>query len=233
MRYLSLLVWALLVSGCTDSQAEPNNPEPNFVPRIFLEPRPRSALPAGVELRKVYAKGIQLTASMEGYRKQLYDDPAGYCTIGFGHLVKLAGCDGTEPAQFRQGLDKAAAMDLLREDMALAERAVMSLAKVELTDGQYAALCDFTYNVGRGALSNSTLLKYLNAGEYHKVPAQLLRYVYAGGSKLAGLARRREKEINLYWEGMIIPRAVPGPDEDLTPIDILTGLPVSGSAELR
>ena len=203
------------------SSAAPTEPgEFTHVPRIFLDPAPRGPLPPGVELRRVTLKGLDLTASMEGYRGELYEDPAGYCTIGFGHLVKLSPCDGTEPARFRHGLDRPAARELLREDLQLAERAVTELVDVPLSDGQYDALCDFTYNVGRGALARSTLRDYVNAGEYGKVPAQLRRYVLAGGRRLRGLVVRREKEIELFFDGLV-PRSVPGPDEDLTPIDIL------------
>jgi GH24 family phage-related lysozyme (muramidase) len=41
--------------------------------------------------------------------------------------------------------------------MEYAQRAVMTLVKTRLTDGQYAALCDFTYNVGSENLKKSTL----------------------------------------------------------------------------
>lgn len=204
--------------GAAPSAGDPS--EPGLVPGIFLEPRERDALPRGVEIRKVYDKGIQLTASMEGYRHNPYNDPAGFCTIGFGHLIKLAPCDGSEPPHLSKGLSRPAAMALLRDDMELAEVAVMTLASVDLTDGQYAALCDFVYNVGRSRFARSTLLKYVNAGEYGKVPAQFQRYVLANGRKLKGLVVRREKEIGLFWDDLIILRSTPGPDEDLTLIDI-------------
>ena len=203
-----------------DSGARAEPPEPHLVPRIFLEPRERGVLPPGTAIRKVIDKGIQLTASMEGFRGRLYDDPAGFCTIGFGHLVKLARCDGREPARFLRGLSRAEATNLLRNDMELAEIAVMTLTEVHLTDGQYASLCDFVFNVGRGRFASSTLRKYVNAGQYGNVPAQFRRYVLANGRKLQGLVGRREKEIDLFFEDMVIPRGVPDPNEDLTPIDI-------------
>jgi len=54
--------------------------------------------------------------------------------------------------------------------MRLAQQAVMRLVKVPLNDGQYAALCDFTSNVGTGNLQRFTLLRAVNAGEHHRVP---------------------------------------------------------------
>ena len=32
----------------------------------------------------------------EGVRRELYNDPAGHCTIGVGHLVHTGGCNDTE-----------------------------------------------------------------------------------------------------------------------------------------
>ena len=57
------------------------------------------------------------------------------------------------------------------QDLRRAQLAVMGLVTTALSDGQYAALCDFTYNVGARKLQNSTLLKAINAGEHERVPA--------------------------------------------------------------
>jgi GH24 family phage-related lysozyme (muramidase) len=225
VRLVAALLGGALLAASVVVAAEPEPPSPNeepvLVPRIFLETWEPLVIPRRIVIRKVYPPGIELTTSMEGFREHLYDDPAGYCTIGFGHLVKKARCDGSEPERFRSGLPRPEAVDLLRRDMGMAEQAVVTLAQVELNDGQFAALCDFTYNVGRGALARSTLLKYLNTGDFEKIPAQLRRYVYAAGRRLEGLARRREREIELFFEGQVVPRGVPGPDEDVSPIDIL------------
>jgi GH24 family phage-related lysozyme (muramidase) len=94
---------------------------------------------------------------------------------------------------------------------------------VELTDGQYAALCDFVYNVGGGNFRRSTLLKVVNRNDFDEVPFQLRRWVKAGGQVLAGLERRREREIALFFENVEIPRALPPAGVDLTPVDIREG----------
>jgi GH24 family phage-related lysozyme (muramidase) len=194
------------------------------VPGIFLETEPSWVVPRAAEWRRVSEKGLELTASMEGFRARLYDDPAGFCTIGFGHLVRRARCDGSEPAHFLRGLARPEARELLRDDMGIAERAVSALVTSELTSGQHAALCDFTYNVGSGNLQRSTLLRYVNAGLIDRVPGQFRRYVLANGRKLRGLVTRREKEIELFFDDLTIPRSAPDPDEDLSPIDIRQGL---------
>jgi len=194
-----------------------------LTPGIFLEPEYRAVLPEGIELRPVYQKGIDLTKLSEGFRGELYNDAAGYCTIGYGHLIKHARCDGSEPRTFRDGITEPEGEELLRTDMRTPRHAVMTAVSIDLTDGQYAALCDFVFNVGTGNFRSSTLLKRVNARRFDDVPFQFRRWVYAGGKPLAGLETRREREIELFFDGIGIPRAVPSPDEDLSPIDIRLG----------
>lgn len=194
-----------------------------LTPGIFLEPEERAVLPPGVQPRKVYDPGIELTKLSEGFRSRLYNDAADYCTIAYGHLVKLAPCDGSEPEAFRRGVTDAEGTELLRTDMGKAERAVATLVEADLTDGQYAALCDFVYNVGGGNFRRSTLRRRVNARRFDDVPFQLRRWVKAGGRELPGLKTRREREIALFFEGIGIPRAIPPEGEDLTPIDVRAG----------
>ncbi|WP_373500504.1 lysozyme [Desulfococcus sp.] len=189
---------------------------------IFLEEE-RAVLPPGVELRGIYEKGLKLTKDSEGFRNHLYNDAARYCTIAYGHLVKLAPCDGSEPSHFLDGVTEPEGADLLRDDMETAETVVLTAVDVELTDGQYAALCDFVYNVGGGNFRSSTLRKVVNRKAFGEVPFQLRRWVKAGGREFPGLKTRREREIELFFENMTIPRAVPPADMDLTPIDIREG----------
>ena len=80
----------------------------------------------------------------------------------------------------------------------IAERAVLRLIKVPLTDGQFDALVSFTFNLGSGALQRSTLRRKVNREEHEEVPAEFLRWVWAGGRKLRGLVRRRAAESVLY-----------------------------------
>ena len=189
---------------------------------IFLEPE-RAVLPPGVELRPVYDKGVELTKASEGFIGKLYNDAARYCTIAYGHLVKRAPCNGTEPPKFRRGVTEEEGTGLLVEDMGTAQVVVMTSVDVDLTDGQFGALCDFVFNVGGGNFRGSTLLKVVNAGDVQGVPFQLRRWVKAGGRELPGLVTRRENEIKLFFDGLSVPRAAPPEGMELEPIDIRTG----------
>lgn len=224
IKFMTLILAAIiLMAGCEKTPQVDFPSEDRLTPGIFLEPEERAVLPPGVEIRKVYDKAIELTKESEGFRSKLYNDAASYCTIGYGHLIKLAPCDGSEPEGFKQGISVPQGTEILRQDMEKAERGIMTEVDVELTDGQYGALCDFVFNVGIGNFRKSTLARRVKAGDFDRVPFEFRRWVFAGGRKLPGLAKRRENEIALFFEEIGIPRAAPPPDVDLSPIDIRTG----------
>jgi lysozyme len=144
-------------------------------------------------MHRITQAGLDLIKRFEGFSPTIYICPAGYPTIGYGHVVKPQ-----EREQFAGGITKNQAEDLLRQDVQIAERAVLRLINVPLTDGQFDALVSFTFNLGAGALQRSTLRRKVNRGDHAAVPAELRKWVWAGGRKLEGLVRRREAESRLY-----------------------------------
>ena len=141
-------------------------------------------------MRHITQDGIDLIKRFEGFSSTVYICPAGYPTIGYGHLVR-------DHETFEE-ISQEEAEALLRIDVESAERAVLRLIKVPLTDGQFDALVSFTYNLGSGALQCSTLRRKVNRQAHSEVPTQLVRWVWAGGRKLNGLIRRRAVEAKLY-----------------------------------
>lgn len=133
--------------------------------------------------------GLNLIKEFEGYRPKSYQDSGGVWTIGYGH---------TRTAKPGLVLTKEECERLLEDDLKEAESAVSRLVKVVLTSNQFSALVSFVFNLGARALASSTLLKKLNEGRYHEVPAQLARWVYCGGKVLPGLIRRRKAEAHLW-----------------------------------
>lgn len=168
------------------------------VPGIFKDAE--SAQEKSPPKRRVYDRGLSLVKASEGFVSRLYHDQVGHCTIAYGHLVNLNACGPRARELFPMPVDIAAGTSLLLSDMAKAQRAVERLVKVPLTDGQYAALTDFTFNVGSGNLERSTLLMRVNAGEHMLVPEQLRKWVSASGKILPGLVTRRSRETLLYME---------------------------------
>lgn len=96
---------------------------------------------------------------------------------------------------------------MFAKELAIYEDAVERLVTVPLNQNQFDALVSFVYNCGPEALRTSTLLKVLNKGEYEAVPAQMARYIKAGGKTYPGLIRRRRAEGALFLEPM--PQALP------------------------
>ena len=142
------------------------------------------------------AEGLELIKRFEGFRSQQYTDVAGFPTIGYGHRVVPP--ESFPAKTFPRGVSEPQAATLLAGDVAAAERAIGCLVKVALTQGQFDALVDFTFNLGAGRLAKSTLLRCLNAGRYDAAAAQLLLWDLAGGEVNLGLKARREAELRLW-----------------------------------
>ena len=137
------------------------------------------------------AEGLNLIKRFEGFRGHAYTDVAGFLTIGYGHRI-------VPPESFPNGISEPQAAALLAVDVAQAQRAVASLVKVPLTQGQFDALVDFCFNLGAGRLASSTLLRALNAGRYDAAAEQILLWDLAAGEVNLGLKARREAELRLW-----------------------------------
>lgn len=148
--------------------------------------------------RRINAAGLSHIMQWEGKRLVAYQDVAGIWTIGYGHTT-AAGIP-----RVREGMrisDKEAE-DILKTDLRKFEDRVSRLVKVPLTDNQFAVLVSFDFNTG--ALHKSTLLKKLNAGDYDAVPAELMKWVNAGGKRVQGLVNRRAAEAGLWAKGEFV-----------------------------
>lgn len=138
------------------------------------------------------ARGLDLIKSFEGLRLSAYRDSVGIWTIGYGHTKGVKPGDTITVEQ---------ANDFLREDLRDAERAVNDLTFLNLTQNQFDALVSFTFNLGRGNLQASTLLRRVNEGDFEGAAEEFLRWTKAGGKVLPGLVRRREAERALFLKG--------------------------------
>lgn len=139
---------------------------------------------------KISETGIDLIKHYEGLQLQPYICPAGKATVGFGHT----GPD----VVFGMKITEADADKLLREDLHFAERGVETYTHVPLTQGQFDALVSFAFNLGIGALRDSTLLKKVNARDFEGAAAEFGKWVHGGGRVLPGLIKRRAAEAALF-----------------------------------
>jgi GH24 family phage-related lysozyme (muramidase) len=168
-------------------------------------------------LRDVPQEAVELIKSFEGIvdgdprtvNLDAYLDPVGIWTIGWGHAVRfrgqfLRGADnrGIARALYPGGITRAQAEALLRGDLVDYASNVLALVKVPVNDAQFGALVSFAFNVGVGALAQSTLLRRLNARDGAGAADQFL--VWNKGRKngvlveLPGLTRRRRAERAMF-----------------------------------
>jgi lysozyme len=129
--------------------------------------------------------GRHLTEQFEGLRLTAYPDSTGIPTIAYGHTagVKLGDTCTEEQADA-----------WLQEDIQWAATVVNHLVTFQLTQDEFNAVTDFTFNVGSGNFASSTLLKLLNAGDMANAALEFDKWDHAGGQVVAGLLRRREAE---------------------------------------
>jgi len=148
--------------------------------------------------------GIDSLKKSEAVRLKMYRDVVGLPTIGVGHLLTKSELSSGKilidnvAVRWGDGLTAPQVEQLLRHDLRTTEEAVDKLVGVALTQHQYDALVSFVFNVGGHAFAHSTLLRKLNMGDYQGVPAQLRRWIYAGGEPQLGLIHRRAAEVQLW-----------------------------------
>lgn len=138
-----------------------------------------------IELAKRF-EGFHRVPKADPGRAHPYICPAGYWTIGYGHL-----CDPKHPP-----ITEAEAEVYLAQDLQMALAATLRYCPVLATEheGRLAAIADFTFNLGAGRLQTSTLRRRINQRDWAATARELRRWVYGGGTVLPGLVARREAE---------------------------------------
>ena len=140
--------------------------------------------------KSISQKGLEFIASFEGLRLEAYwDSYGGVWTIGYGH---------TGGVYKGQKITKQQALNYLRSDCQSAANAVNKYVKVSIKQYQFDALVSFTFNLGSGSLTSSSLLKYLNQGKIQAAANEFPKWCHAGGKTLPGLVRRRNAEKALF-----------------------------------
>jgi lysozyme len=136
--------------------------------------------------------GLALTQQFEGCRLNAYQDSVGVWTIGFGHTA------GVHPGM---SCTQQQAEEWLQSDIHWAEYAVNKYVTAPLTQSEFDALVDFTFNLGVGNFVHSTLLRLLNAEDYEGAANEFPKWNRAGGKILPGLTARRLAEQEMFKNG--------------------------------
>lgn len=133
---------------------------------------------------------IALAKTFEGFYSKVYLCPAGYWTIGWGHL-----CKKNHPP-----ITKEYGEFYLTDDLHDALMGTIRVCPVLLTvhETWLGAITDFVFNLGVGRLQVSTLRRRINQQDWDEVVVELNKWVYGGGIRLRGLVLRRKAESSFF-----------------------------------
>ena len=128
----------------------------------------------------------------EGLRLRAYKDSVGVPTIGYGH---------TSGVRMGDVITEEQAENLLELDMTPIIKKLESYdSKYHWNENEFNALISFGYNLGVGSIdqvtANGTRTKV-------EIASKMLLYYNAGGKRLEGLAKRRQKEHDLFIKPVV------------------------------
>ena len=167
-----------------------------FAEMYRADPLPKQTLPPAW-----LAPALKIIKKWEGCRLEAYRCPAGVPTIGYGSTRLI-----DKPVRMGETITQQMADDLLLNEVehlfAPGLFTLLPMAK-QWRPNQIAALISWAYNVGLGAVEESTLRKRLLAGEDRAkvVIEELPRWNKADGKVLQGLVNRRKDEVRLFTGG--------------------------------
>lgn len=129
-------------------------------------------------------------ALWEGTRYTPYEDIVGVLTVCQGYTGK----DIVRGKRYTPEECKA----FLNKELKVHAAGVLKCVTVPLKPHQYDAFTLFTYNVGVNAFCTSkSVLEPLNRGDYASACRGMLKWTYAGGKYVQGLANRRQYEYKM------------------------------------
>jgi lysozyme len=192
------------IEGLEGSNAKPDHPEDGAVKDAEPEAETDEEAEARGMPPRLSKPGAAFISRFEGCVLRIYNDPTNNATIGVGHLIHMGPINGREPPEFKRGITRQRALEILMGDAGKAATGVRQLIKVQLNQQQLDALISFAFNCGTGSLAISTLRQKLNHGNYAAVPSELNKWVLSGGKRLPGLVRRRQAEGVLFSHGKYV-----------------------------
>ena len=140
---------------------------------------------------------VNLVKEFEGFSAQAYLDTSGLPVVGYGQ-TKING----RTVNMGQYITQVQADAALQQELDHLQNVVLSHVKVDLNPHQLAALTSLVYNAGMRIVTNSTLIRKLNAGDYAGAAREFPRWNKAnqGGSLVVfpGLTKRRIAEQQLF-----------------------------------
>lgn len=171
----------------TQSSSTNYNPESNLESKNIVASNDISVVPAAVNLVKEF----------EGFRANAYLDTSGLPVVGYGQ-TRVNG----QTVSLGYYITQTQADIALRQELQHIQNLVKSHVRVKLNPHQLGALTSLVFNSGTRILTNSTLIRKLNAGDYVGAANEFPRWNKANrGGRLVefpGLTRRRLAEKQLF-----------------------------------
>jgi lysozyme len=144
---------------------------------------------------KASINAINLIKRFEGCSATAYKDSAGLWTIGFGHLI---GNGHILPDEYAKPITQARIDELLISDLASTERGINLRFTMPLEQQEYDALVCIGFNIGVGALGNSSIYKQIALGNKSKAAEHFMDWINVNHKPVAGLINRRKAEQALF-----------------------------------
>lgn len=135
--------------------------------------------------------GLALIEEFEGFSSTPYWDPFGRVwTRGYGETEGI----GSRSPSISRAQGQANLRRLIEDRY---EWAIRELGVDLFNQNQWDALCSFVWNLGAGIFTGR-LRAALQQRRWQEAGQIMLAYDHAGGQVLAGLARRRRLEVDLF-----------------------------------
>lgn len=146
------------------------------------------------------SQGIRALMKSEAFEPVAYQDSVGVWTIGYG-TTRIRGVPVRKGQRITQ--------DEAREELVIfcrgLENALNSaLAKTPTKQNEFDAFVNIGYNIGLPGMLDSTFLKRHIAGDKKGCAEAMKWWNKAGGKTLKGLVNRREREANMYLNGVYV-----------------------------
>jgi GH24 family phage-related lysozyme (muramidase) len=161
-------------------------------------------------------KGLEFIKSCENTRKDMdgnhiaHDSDEGYATIGYGHIIEKKKCEEVDSAtiqgitkdEFEKGITDERATEILKADLADAEKAVKKDITVPLFPYEYDALVSLVYSNDANFLStkgdggkDTEIKKKINDLKYEDGAKEFEKFTNDGDP---ALRKRRRDEMAIF-----------------------------------
>ncbi len=141
----------------------------------------------------ISGSGLLFIKGFEGEILHVYDDGYGYPTGGVGHLIK--------PEDHLKLGDKVSpelSMAWFKKDIATYVKVVNDLVSHPVNQNQFDAMVSLAFNIGVGGFKKSSVLVYVNKGNFKEASNRFGLWIHSNGKTSKGLIRRRAAEAKLF-----------------------------------